>query len=95
MDSGHPDIVRRRAVVRGRVQGVGFRWSARSAAGELGLAGSVTNRADGAVEVEAEGPTDAVDEFIAWLRRGPAGARVTAVEVEQLAPTGDAAFRIT
>ena len=95
MDSRHPDVVRRRAVVRGRVQGVGYRWSALSEARELGLVGFVTNRADGAVEAEAEGTTSAVDEFIDWLWRGPAGARVTAVDVEELPPTGGAGFRIT
>ncbi|MGI5203369.1 acylphosphatase [Spirillospora sp. CA-108201] len=50
------EIVRLTAWVRGRVQGVGFRWWVRSRALELGLAGSATNLADGRVEVVAEGP---------------------------------------
>ena len=86
--------VRRRAIVRGRVQGVGFRWSARSEARRLGLAGFATNRADGAVEVEMEGSPGVLDEFLDWLRRGPIGARVEAVDVEQLTPSGDEGFTI-
>ncbi|TDB83960.1 acylphosphatase [Actinomadura sp. KC216] len=55
MDDGE-ETVRLTAWVRGRVQGVGFRWWVRARALELGLAGSATNLADGRVEVVAEGP---------------------------------------
>jgi acylphosphatase len=94
MDPRNPDVVRQRAIVRGRVQGIGYRWTARSEARRLGVAGFVTNRADGTVEVEAEGPPDAVSEFLDWLRRGPTGAHVDAVEVEPLSPAGDEGFTI-
>ena len=73
-------MTRKHLVVRGLVQGVGFRWYALEAASRLGLTGWVKNRPDGSVEAEAEGPADDVDEFAAALRRGPQAARVDAVE---------------
>jgi len=76
--------MRCRVVVRGRVQGVGFRWFVRERARALGLAGSVANRADGSVEVQAEGDQAAIDSFLDHLRAGPAGAQVLGVDV--LAP---------
>ncbi len=68
-------------IVRGRVQGVGFRWSTRERARELGLGGWVANLEDGGVEVSAQGEATAVDEFVEWLRRGPASARVESAAV--------------
>jgi acylphosphatase len=65
--------------VRGHVQGVGFRWWVRSRAGELGLIGSVRNRPDGAVEVRAAGPPEALEAIRVALHRGPPSAVVTAV----------------
>ena len=78
-----------RARVSGRVQGVGFRWSAVAEARRLGLRGRVRNAADGSVEVEAEGAAGALAQFLAWLRRGPPGARVTGVEVDPTGPWHD------
>ncbi len=78
-----------RARVTGRVQGVGFRWSAVNEARRLGLRGRVRNAADGSVEVEAEGDAGALAEFFAWLRRGPSGAWVTGVEVDPPGPWHD------
>lgn len=69
-------------IVRGRVQGVGFRWSTRERARELGLGGWVANLDDGGVEVSAEGDANAINEFVAWLRRGPASARVDSALVD-------------
>jgi acylphosphatase len=76
------------AVVYGRVQGVGFRAHTQDRATALGLAGHVANRWDGAVEVYAEGPEEALRQFVSWLHRGPAFARVDRVEVRWLAPSG-------
>lgn len=59
------------AFVKGRVQGVGFRWWTRARALELGLVGSATNLADGRVEVVAEGPEQACRALLALLPRGP------------------------
>lgn len=87
-------IVRRRAIVTGMVQGVGYRWSAREEARRLGVAGWARNRGDGSVEVEVEGDTAAVDRMIDWLRSGPPGSDVDEVQVSELQPDGDDAFRI-
>jgi acylphosphatase len=73
-----------RFLVSGRVQGVGFRWSARYAAQELGLVGRVRNLPDGRVEAEAAGTPDQLAAFRAWLREGPAGARVLRVDEQEL-----------
>lgn len=78
--------VRRRIVVRGRVQGVGFRYSTLQAARRLGVVGWVRNRPDGSVLCEAQGPPDRVDALIEELRRGPPGARVDAVSITDLEP---------
>jgi acylphosphatase len=79
---------RLRAIVRGRVQGVGFRASAQIEADRLGLAGWVRNRFDGDVEVEAEGDEEIVRQFLAFLEQGPPLARVRSVDVQWLAPAG-------
>jgi acylphosphatase len=81
-------VKRLRAVVRGRVQGVGFRASAASEARRLQLTGWVRNQLDGTVETEAEGDDAAVEAFLAWLRRGPSYARVTSINPEWLPATG-------
>ncbi|WP_460859901.1 acylphosphatase [Nocardiopsis coralliicola] len=71
--------MRLNAWVRGRVQGVGFRWWTRARALELGLTGAATNLADGRVEVVAEGPADACAELVGLLRGGTAPGRVDSV----------------
>lgn len=77
-----------RARAAGLVQGVGFRWAAVREARRLGLSGRVRNEQDGSVAAYAEGPSVAVDAFCAWLRRGPDGARVESLEVEDALPHG-------
>jgi acylphosphatase len=86
--------VRRRALVSGRVQGVFFRDSARQEASRRGVAGLARNLPDGRVEVVLEGPPDAVDAVLSWLRRGPAYARVDTVEVTEGQPAGLHGFEI-
>jgi acylphosphatase len=83
-----------RAVVTGRVQGVGFRWSARRAAERIGVAGWVRNRADGSVEAHVEGPEERVDSMLSWLREGPDGADVRGVEADDAEAEGGVGFRI-
>lgn len=77
-----------RATVRGRVQGVGFRYSVLSEAKRIGVAGFVENRPDGAVYVEAEGSPEQLDRLEAFLREGPPAARVEAFDSERSAASG-------
>lgn len=77
------EVVRRRVVVDGRVQGVFFRDSCRREAAAAGVAGWVRNLHDGRVEVVAEGARAAVERLVAWCRRGPSRAVVTAVQVHE------------
>ena len=76
----------RRAVVRGRVQGVWFRASTAERAAALGLRGRAENRPDGSVLVVAAGEAAALDRLVEWLHRGPPMARVDAVDVEAIDP---------
>jgi acylphosphatase len=69
--------------VRGRVQGVGYRFAALAEAERLSITGWVRNRADGSVEVLAQGPGEAIDALLAWTRRGPPAAKVQSVEVSE------------
>ena len=94
-ESSTLDPVRARARVRGLVQGVYYRASTAETADRLGVAGWVRNCPDGSVELEAEGPPAAVEGLLAWCRTGPAGARVTGVDVEWVAVTGrETSFRV-
>jgi len=86
--------VRRRVVVAGRVQQVGFRASCHRRAVEAGVGGFVRNRPDGTVEAEFEGPVPSVDALVTWCRSGPPAARVTAVTVADLAVVGDDRFAV-
>jgi acylphosphatase len=72
----------KRLRIRGRVQGVGYRYWAVGQARALGLRGWVRNRRDGSVEAVAAGPDDALELFVAACRRGPRAARVESVDVE-------------
>ena len=76
------------ARVRGRVQGVGFRYSAFREASRLGLTGWARNTSDRDVELWAEGPHENLTAFLRWLRQGPPRARVDGVDVENIAATG-------
>jgi acylphosphatase len=73
-------VKRFRAVIRGRVQGVGFRACTQEVARRLGLGGWVRNLPDGAVEVEAEGDEAALHELENFLRQGPRMARVAGAD---------------
>lgn len=84
----------RRWLVRGRVQGVGFRYFAQHAAVELGLNGYARNLDDGSVEVYAVGPTDRLDEMAGRLHRGPRWGEVRGVEEMEEAIQVMGEFRI-
>jgi acylphosphatase len=74
------DRVAVRLLIRGRVQGVGYRWWARGQARRLKLAGWVRNRSDGSVEILAAGPPGAVEHLVDACSHGPHAAEVTSVE---------------
>ncbi|MFB3916732.1 MAG: acylphosphatase [Terriglobales bacterium] len=85
----------RRFVVRGRVQGVGFRWFVEAEAQRLGVAGWVRNNMDGSVEVLASGSREQLAELRRRLRVGPRAARVDDVEESEAQPVaGLKTFRI-
>ena len=83
-------VVRRRVVVRGRVQGVFFRDTTRRRAEQLGVAGWARNRGDGSVEAVFEGEADAVEAMLQFVRQGPGRAVVSEVETHEEEPTGEA-----
>jgi acylphosphatase len=87
-------VIRRRAVVQGTVQGVGFRFSCAREAERLGVRGWVRNRADGTVEAVVEGEPAAVEELVGWLRHGPRFAAVSHVEVVEEEPAGLVGFDV-
>jgi acylphosphatase len=87
-------VIRRRAVVHGRVQGVFFRDTARRMARSHGLVGWVRNTPEGTVEAVFEGEADAVESMLRWCEEGPRGATVERVDVTDEEPEGLAEFRI-
>ena len=80
------DVGARRALVRGRVQGVWFRASTAERATALGLRGRAENLPDGSVLVHAAGTVEALDALVAWLHEGPPMARVDSVDVDAIDP---------
>ena len=90
-----PDILARRYLVRGRVQGVGFRWFVEREARTLGINGWVRNTHDGCVEVLAMGSSEQLTGLRDRLRAGPRAARVDAVDESEANPvSGLNTFRI-
>ena len=81
-------MVRRRIIVQGRVQGVGFRYSLAQAAETRGVAGWAGNRADGTLEAVFEGEPEAVESLVRFSEEGPRGAKVDRVEVFEEEPEG-------
>lgn len=87
-------MVRRRVIVDGRVQGVGYRQSCADAARRGGLAGWVRNRRDGRVEAVFEGPVPAVEAMVSWCRHGPPLATVTELDLRDEEPEALSGFRV-
>jgi len=85
----------RRWIVRGRVQGVGYRYFAQRAAVELGLTGYARNLDDGRVEVYAVGPVAKLSKLAGMLHRGPQWSDVRGVEEQEAAIQEYGTFRIT
>ena len=88
-------LTRNHLVVKGRVQGVGFRWFAAETARACGVTGWVRNRVDGTVEAEAQGTPAAVTGFVSALKKGPRFASVEEIE-EKAVPieAGESEFDI-
>ena len=84
----------RRWLVRGRVQGVGYRWFAQKAAAGLGLSGYARNLDDGRVEVYAAGPEEKLSEMAGMLYRGPRWADVHGVDEQEAAVETRGSFEI-
>ncbi|MHB9031000.1 MAG: acylphosphatase [Candidatus Latescibacterota bacterium] len=76
-------------IARGRVQGVGFRFFVREKAARLGVKGWVKNRADGSVEIHAEGKKEILDDFIDIVREGPRFGRVFDLDADWVDPEGN------
>jgi acylphosphatase len=81
-------------VVKGRVQGVGFRWNAIKEATNLGITGYVKNLSDGDVYIEAEGTKEQLDRYVEWCRNGPGMSSVKSVDVEKTIPVNFTEFTI-
>jgi len=87
-------VHRSHVLIYGFVQGVGFRFAVQRAAGSRGVSGWVRNRPDGAVEAVFEGEPEDVAALVDFCRRGPRGAEVERVDVEDELPEGLAGFRV-
>ena len=88
------EVVRRRVVVHGHVQGVFFRDTTRREAARRGVAGWVSNRPDGAVEAVFEGPAAEVEAMVEFCTSGPRGADVDRVETSEEQPEGLSGFEV-
>jgi acylphosphatase len=86
------DFLALRWLVRGRVQGVGFRFHTRGHARHLGLAGRVRNLPGGEVEIDVAGPAAQVRQLETLVRQGPPGAYVTGLEERRLGDGAAAAW---
>lgn len=81
-------------LVRGHVQGVGFRWSAAREAQKRGITGLVKNLSDGSVYLEAEGSLNQLQPFVEWCKKGPGFGFVESVEAESCPSVNYKEFRI-
>lgn len=91
---GRKEMEARRWLIRGRVQGVGYRYFAQRAATELGLKGYARNLDDGRVEVYAAGPAEKLSDLAGMLHRGPRWADVRGVEEQEAAVREYGSFQI-
>jgi acylphosphatase len=80
--------------VRGRVQGVGFRWFAKERADELGITGWVRNQPDGTVSIEAQGPSPVIAQFTEEIRQGPRTGNVGSLTSKNIVLRNDTEFSI-
>jgi len=81
-------------IIKGKVQGVFYRASAKDMAVKLGLKGWVKNTREGNVEIKVQGPGDLLEEFVQWCYKGPPSAQVTGIDRYELAEESFHDFRI-
>lgn len=81
-------------IIKGKVQGVFFRATAKDIAIKKGLTGWVRNNNNGAVEIRVQGPQDILDSYISWCKIGPSKSKVINVEVKEIAEEKFQTFRI-
>lgn len=81
-------------LITGRVQGVGFRWSAANEARNRDIKGFVKNLSDGSVYLEAEGSIIQLNIFVDWCKKGPSFSSVESVTVDTVPPVNYSDFRI-
>lgn len=75
------NILHKNIRISGRVQGVGFRYNARSMASYTGVKGFIRNLSNGDVYIEAEGTTEQMEEYLNWCRQGPSRARIDFIDI--------------
>lgn len=83
-----------RVIIGGRVQGVGFRYFVKEKAGNYGINGYVKNVPGGNVEIDAEGESDSLDDFLLKCRQGPPSSRVDEFHIQDVPEYGYTRFRI-
>ncbi len=93
-EAAAPRRIRRRVIMRGRVQGVFFRSSTEQEAFRAGIDGWVRNLRDGSVEAVFEGEPAGVEALLAWVRQGPFSSEVQSVEQHEESPEGERGFRV-
>jgi acylphosphatase len=86
--------IHKKAILKGRVQGVGFRFSAREQARRLGIKGYVKNLPNGDVEILASGSEKNVEKYLQWAHEGPAYAHVDDIQIEDAEPTSYHTFDV-
>lgn len=87
-------MIRIHLTIHGIVQGVGYRYFVQSAAEQLGLVGFTKNLRGGEVEIEVQGPREAVAAFLMHVERGPSRSKVTSIDSKELPLTEETTFRI-
>jgi acylphosphatase len=87
-------VARKHVIVTGRVQGVGFRYSACREAIRRGVGGYARNLSDGTVEIELEGDDSEVAEMLDWLAVGPLGSKVAQLKVDDMVDLGETEFTV-
>ena len=83
------DVVQIHVIIKGYVQGVGFRFFVLEKANVLGIQGWVRNTISGQVEVLAEGTVEQINQFLELIKQGPRQALVTDIEIEKNDPSGE------